>query len=180
MKSTLRFIGTIVIAIATILFIQSFSTIECTEQGIALHKEITSSDPACLQVYYYIEQYADSFDIPKKYAYGVANAETGYNGPFHWKYNHKQTSNSKAYGPMQILLSTARYVNGDEVSAKKLRNDVEYNVKTSMKYLRMLHDKYGDWKKVFGYYNTGYPRVNDYARKVCSYEPDWAGSITSR
>jgi soluble lytic murein transglycosylase-like protein len=180
MKNKLKIIGTVVVATLVTLFIQSFSTIECTEQGIALHKEITSTDPACLQVYYYIEQYADSFDIPKKYAYGVANAETGYNGPFHWKYNHKQTSSSKAYGPMQILLSTARYVNGDEVSAKKLKNDVEYNIKTSMKYLRMLHDKYGDWKKVFGYYNTGYPRVNEYARKVCNYEPDWAGSITSK
>lgn len=174
MKNKIKIILLIVLGILTIILIQSFNSISCDDNSINIRKEIQSSDPPCLQVYYYIEQYADTFDIPKKYAYGVANAETGYRGPFHWKYKHNQTSSASACGPMQIMVSTARWVNDDEVSSKKLRTDIEYNVRTSMKYLRMLHDKYGDWKIVMGYYNTGHPRVNEYAIKVCSYKPDWS------
>jgi soluble lytic murein transglycosylase-like protein len=74
---------------------------------------------------------------------------------------------------MQILLSTARWVNKDKVSREQLRTDVKYNVKTSMKYLKMLYKTYKDWAIVAGYYNTGYPRVNDYARKVVNFKIDW-------
>ena len=44
---------------------------------------------------------------------------------------------------------------------------------TSMKYLRMLHNQYKNWKIVFGYYNTGYPRVNGYAERVYNHKIDW-------
>jgi hypothetical protein len=40
--------------------------------------------------------------------------------------------------------------------------------------LRRLKNKYGDWKVVFGCYNTGRPIVNDYAHKVYNYDPQWA------
>ena len=43
----------------------------------------------------------------KRYAYGIAYAETRYKGPFHWNYNPAQTSCVGAEGPMQIMLSTA-------------------------------------------------------------------------
>jgi hypothetical protein len=42
-----------------------------------------------------------------------------------------------------------------------------------MKYLKMLYKTYKDWAIVAGYYNTGYPRVNDYARKVVNFKIDW-------
>jgi soluble lytic murein transglycosylase-like protein len=74
---------------------------------------------------------------------------------------------------MQILLSTARYLNKDNVSRERLRTDIEYNVKTSLGYLRRLYNRYKSWPIVFGYYNTGYPRVNDYARKVTNFKIDW-------
>ena len=74
---------------------------------------------------------------------------------------------------MQILLSTARYLNKDNVSRIRLRTDLKYNIRTSMGYLRRLHNKYKDWSIVFGYYNTGYPRVNDYALRVVNHKLNW-------
>ena len=141
--------------------------------SVVFRKQIKTTDPPCLQMYYFIEQYADSFNIPKKYAYGVAYVETGYNGPFDWTYNHKQVSAAGAVGPMQVMLATARSLNHDNVPINKLKNNIEYNVKTSMKLLRVLYDRHGDWKSAFCAYNTGKPGINGYAIKVCNYQPTW-------
>jgi soluble lytic murein transglycosylase-like protein len=136
-------------------------------------KEVNQKDPPCVQMYTYIEMYADTFDIPKRFAYGVANVETGYRGPFHWNYNPSQGSSAGALGPMQIMLETARRNNHDNVSKHKLRNDIQYNVRTSMLVLRKLYNKYGDWKTVFGCYNTGRPCVNGYAHRVYNHKLTW-------
>jgi soluble lytic murein transglycosylase-like protein len=74
---------------------------------------------------------------------------------------------------MQVMPSTARGLNKDNCTTEKLKNDIEYNVYTSMKLLRKLYDKYGDWKTVFGCYNTGRPCINGYAEKVYNYDFDW-------
>jgi soluble lytic murein transglycosylase-like protein len=129
-------------------------------------KQVTKKDPPCLQMHYYIEKYADEYDIPLSYAFGLAYEETGYRGPFHWKYNHKQTSSVGAVGPMQIMPATAEWMEKEDVNVKKLREDIEYNVRISMKLLRYLHNKYGDWKLVFGCYNTGRPCINEYANDI--------------
>lgn len=123
--------------------------------------------PACLQMYYSIEKYSKEYDIPKQYAYGIAYNETGYRSPFQWKYKANQISPTGALGPMQVLLSTAKWVwNDDTLSKDKVLNDIEFNIETSMKYLSMLYKQYKDWKLVFGYYNTGYPIINSYALNV--------------
>jgi soluble lytic murein transglycosylase-like protein len=140
---------------------------------VRIPDSIDQGAPPSLQMYKYIKAYADTFDIPLNYAFGIAYAETRYEGPFHWKYNPSQTSPTGAEGPMQILLSTARYLNKDLVSRERLRTDIEYNIKTSMGYLRRLHNRYKNWPIVFGYYNTGYPRVNDYAIRVTNHKLDW-------
>ena len=164
-----------VVATLIVLGVYSFRGAEIAADGesITLSKRIESSDPACLQMYYHINRYADTFNIPIKYAFGIAHVESSYNGPFHWNYNHKLTSYAGAVGPMQIMPSTAKFINKEKVSPIRLKSDVEYNVKTSMKLLRYLYDQYGDWKLVFGAYNTGHPCVNGYALKVYSYEPSW-------
>jgi soluble lytic murein transglycosylase-like protein len=125
-------------------------------------------------MYYYIEKYSEEYKIPRKYAYGVAYAETRYRGPVVWKYNHAQTSYAGALGPMQIMPATAKLINGRPIPNSTLKSDIELNVETSMKLLRRLKNKYGDWKVVFGCYNTGRPIVNDYAHKVYNYDPQWA------
>ena len=143
------------------------------KQEIRIPKIIQHDLPSCTQMYNYIKLYADTFDIPLRFAFGIASAETGYRGPFHWNYNHAQGSSAGALGPMQIMLSTARSNNHDNVSRERLRNDIEYNVRTSMKVLRKLYNKYGDWKIVFGCYNTGRPCVNGYAHKVYNHKINW-------
>ena len=142
-------------------------------QEVRIPDSIDQGSPPSLQMYKYIKAYADTFDVPVRYAFGVAYCETRYEGPFQWKYNPAQTSHTGAEGPMQILLSTARYLNKDGVSRERLRTDIEYNVKTSMYYLRRLYNRYRNWAIVFGCYNTGYPQVNGYARRVINHKIDW-------
>ena len=144
-----------------------------THQIVPDKNSVNSSSPSCMKVYEWIEHYADSFDIPKRYAYGIAWNETRYNGPFHFKYNPAQTSSANAVGPMQVKVGTARYINKDNVSIDRLRTDIRYNVMTSMKLLRRLKNKHGDWKLVFGAYNTGRPMINDYAMRVYNHKINW-------
>ena len=136
--------------------------------------KVNISSPPCLRMYDAINKYADMYNIPKVYAFGIAYKETRYNGPFDWKYRHAQTSYAGAIGPMQIMPSTADLMWRDsKVSRTKLMNDIDFNVHTSMKLLRKLHDRYRDWKTVFGCYNTGRPMINQYAIDVFNHKIKW-------
>lgn len=134
------------------------------------------TSPTSLKMYELIEKYSDEYDIPKYVAYNVAFLETRYQGPFHWNYKPAQTSFAGAVGPMQIMPSTAKFINKESVSTNVLRTNIELNIKTSMKLLRHLHDRYGDWDVVCGCYNTGRPIVNGYG-KFCAtnvnYQKNW-------
>lgn len=163
---TTLIMGAVLGAAAALILPQSFNK---PKFNINISKNVQDTDPPCLRMYHFIELYADSFQIPRHYAYGIAYAETGYKGPLHWKYNHQQTSSAGAVGPMQIMPSTAKWINKEKVSVNRLRTDIEYNVMTSMKLLRYLYDKNQDWQLAFGEYNTGRPCVNKYAKKVYSY-----------
>ena len=102
----------------------------------------TDNSPNCLKMYYFIEKYSDEYKIPKHIAYNIAYKETRYLGPFHWSYKHAQTSVVGALGPMQIMPSTSKFINKESVHLNKLKTDIEYNVRTSMKLLNHLHKKY--------------------------------------
>ena len=132
-------------------------------QEVRIPNSIDQGAPPCLQMYKYIKAYADTFDIPLNYAFGIAYAETRYEGPFQWKYNPAQISCAGAVGPMQIMPATANDVHNQKISKKNLKNNIELNIRTSMKLLHQLHNRYGNWKLVCGYYNTGRPIVNGYA-----------------
>jgi len=162
-------IGIVVGAIASTTFSVTKPEVETTQE-VRIPDSIDQGTPPSLQMYKYIKAYADTFDIPLKYAFGIAKAETGYNGPFHWKYNPAQISCAGAVGPMQVMVSTARGINKDMVSKERLRTDIKYNIYTSMKLLRRLYNLRGNWKLVFGEYNTGRPCVNGYAEKVYNYK----------
>lgn len=124
--------------------------------------------PPCVQVYRAIEKYAPENGVPKRIAYNVALHETGYKGPLDIKYKANLVSSTGAAGPMQILPSTATYLAGRKVSREELLTDVNLNVKLSMKMLSDLKKRYGSWDIALGYYNTGYPVVNDYARSIAN------------
>jgi hypothetical protein len=136
--------------------------------------DITQDGPPCLQMYYAIKKYSEEYDIPINYAFGISYAETRYQGPFHWTYNPKQTSCVGAIGPMQIMLPTGQWMWRDKkVTRAMLMNDIEFNVRTSMKLLRKLFNMHKNWKLVFGAYNTGRPCVNGYAEMVYNYNMDF-------
>jgi soluble lytic murein transglycosylase-like protein len=141
------------------------------ETAIPESSQITTKSPPCVQMFYAIEKYSEKYKIPKNYAYGIAYEETRYRGPFQWDYNHAQTSFANAVGPMQIMYPTAQFLFPDKrFSREFLKTDIDFNVECSMKLLRYLHDKYGDWKTVFGAYNTGRPLVNGYAINVFTHK----------
>ncbi len=132
--------------------------------------------PKSLQMYYHIERYADVYDVPLYVAYNIAYIETKYKGPYDWEYDPCKSSPSGALGPMQIMISTCNKINKESVSRSKLKNDIEYNIETSMKLLHRLYEKYHDWEKVCGSYNTGKPIVNSYARFCANnknYKSNW-------
>jgi len=58
-------------------------------QEVRIPESIDRGSPPSLQMYKYIKMYADTFNIPLRYAFGIANAETSYKGPFHWNYNSR-------------------------------------------------------------------------------------------
>ena len=122
-----------------------------------------SNSPACLQMYNLIEKKSDENGIPKHILYNVAWLETRYCGPFDWSYNPYQTSSAGAQGPMQIITRYAHKHAGYHVTAKELRTDLELNIDVSCSMLKNLYKTYGRWDLALGYYNTGYPQVNDYA-----------------
>lgn len=123
----------------------------------------SSNSPACLQMFNLIERKSEANGIPKYILYNVAWLETRYRGPFDWSYNPYQTSSAGAQGPMQIITRYAHEHAGYHVSPKELRTNLELNINISCSMLKNLYKRYGRWDIVLGYYNTGYPQVNDYA-----------------
>jgi soluble lytic murein transglycosylase-like protein len=165
----------------TVFFVLVIFLLSSKENGVLSIPMTSENDPikthsqtVSLQMYDAIMKYSEIYDIPKRYAFGIAYAETRYEGPFHWKYNPKQTSCVGALGPMQIMPSTGRSMWKDKTFTNEyLKNDIDFNVHTSMKLLRKLHDQYGNWKLVFGCYNTGRPMINEYAENVYNHKINW-------
>jgi soluble lytic murein transglycosylase-like protein len=128
---------------------------------------------ACIQMFESIEKWAAYYNIPKRYAYGIAYQETRYEGPFHWQYVHDRVSSVGAVGPMQIMPATGKMLD-PSANRGKLLSDIDYNVELSMKLLRRLYDKHKNWEIVFGCYNTGRPLINQYAKSVASHQIQWS------
>lgn len=168
----LKFITLIVSVVLCIMLYNRCSSPIQTED-IEFRKRITINDPPSLQLYFHIQKYAKKYNIPLEYAYGLAYQETRWCGPFHWKYNHSQTSPVGAVGPLQVMIATANGVWGRKVDIDSLKNNIELNVHTSMKLLRLLKDRHKDWKLVFGAYNSGKPIINQYALDIVDEKYEW-------
>jgi len=118
------------------------------------------------RLYASIMTYAKQYNVPLHVAFNVARIETGYKGPFHDGYNHKQISSAGALGPMQIMSQYASHYAGFKVKKPVLKDSIELNVKISMKMLSEWYSRYNDWGKAAGAYNTGRPVINNYARNA--------------
>jgi soluble lytic murein transglycosylase-like protein len=163
----------ITICIGGLVTFLSFSIKLESEESVELpySTPVTSQSAPCLRMFNSIEKYSRMYNIPRDYAYGIAYAETRYEGPFHWKYKHTQTSSAGALGPMQLMYPTAKGLfPKKKFSREELMENIDFNVHCSMKLLRNMYDRYGDWKIVFGCYNTGRPMINDYAVNVYNFK----------
>lgn len=136
--------------------------------------EVTDSTPSVI-MYNSIMKYSEEYCIPKEYAFALAYQESRYKGPAHAEYKHDVKSKAGALGPMQIMYGTAKlFVEEDEKLTKKLlKTDIDLNVRLSMRILRHLKDKHGDWGKAFGAYNTGRPIINRYAKNILNLKYNW-------
>ena len=119
---------------------------------------------ASIHMYESIRKYAQIYEIPEHIAFNVAYLETGYRGPLHFAYSPRQVSGQGAVGPMQVMPKTANFVERRRISRKELLTNIDMNVNISLKYLKYLHDEFGTWSLALGFYNTGTPTVNEYAR----------------
>jgi soluble lytic murein transglycosylase-like protein len=172
--------------VKTILFITyfvlafcvTFYTFSPTEKYVKVQVELSESSsydnktPVSLLMYELIEKYSTMYGVPKYIAYNVSYRETRYQGPFHWNYNPHQESCVGAVGPMQVLTSTCNWVNKSHYTKLQVRDNLELNIKTSMKLLGSLYKRYGNWTVVCGWYNTGKPIINEYAR-YCGSNKDY-------
>lgn len=131
------------------------------------YKEVVTSPP-CMKMFSIIEQSSDKFEIPKYILYNIAYLETNYKGPFDWRYNPFLTSSAGAVGPMQIIPRYASSFAGRYVTPAELKTNIELNIYVSCKILKSLYAKYKNWELALGFYNTGYPVVNQYATFVTS------------
>ena len=81
-----------------------------------------------------------------------------------------------AVGPMQIITRYSHSYAGRKIKESELRNNLRLNIDISCKMLTKLHNMYGRWDLALGYYNTGYPQVNGYAKYASStydYKQKW-------
>jgi soluble lytic murein transglycosylase-like protein len=119
-----------------------------------------------------IVRYAPQYDVPFQIAFNVARIETGYLGPYHSSYDHRQTSSAGCVGPMQLMPKYAKiYAKRDlnrVVTTKELKDDIDLNVHISMIILKELYERHGSWDYACGAYNTGKKTINKYARKATS------------
>ena len=149
--------------------------ISMIEERVTEKKKVEISQPLiyppCVEMHHSIEKYMQIYQVPRHISYGVAFHETSYKGPLDWNYNQAKISSAGALGPMQMMYATAKSLFPEEdFSKEKLLKDIDFNVHCSMKFLRHLYDKYGDWKIVLGAYNTGKPCVNTYAENVFNFK----------
>lgn len=141
------------------------------------YDQITQDSLPCVKMYEVIEKYSDQYLIPKHIIYNIAFIETRYHGPFDWTYKHNLGSYAGALGPMQVMPSTAKLIHNKSISKKILKNDIDFNVKTSAILLSKLYDNYKDWGKVCGAYNTGRPVINKYSKFCTSNLEYWKNWI---
>jgi soluble lytic murein transglycosylase-like protein len=171
MKIFSRLIVLLIFIFGFTLFLGWYAETSRIEAQIEVIGEVSKDMPPSMQLYHYIKKYSKEYDVPLNIAFGVAHHETGYEGPFHWRYNPKLTSIANAYGAMQIQVPTANSFSDGKVTKTDLLNNLELNVDLSMRILSYLKKKYGNWKLALGAYNTGRPVVNQYAVNISNFQP---------
>lgn len=152
----------------TLILFCSFFQVKTKVYSETLKQQIVI--PIEMQMHHALIKYAKEYCVPIEFAFAVAYEETRYTGYNHTTYNNKMISSAGAIGPMQIMLSTARGVWNNRKISKHMLYDIDFNIKTSMKYINSLYLIYYDWGYVFGHYNTGKKIKTKYSRKILNYK----------
>lgn len=169
----MRFFHLILILIGSV--IASFTFREFSDDDLVSESELKDIEwqSPSLRMYVAIKKYSAEFKIPEKIAFAFAWHETRYQGPNHQGYEWRLISKSGALGPMQIMPVAGRNFCPGKYSDSMMLNDIDYNVRTSMKLIRYLKDRFGTWERAAGAYNTGQPVVNSYAVGVAKGYYQW-------
>lgn len=71
---------------------------------------------------------------------------------------------------MQVITKYAQhhYEGEGRLNSRDLRTNIELNIDICCKKLNVLYKKYGRWDLSLGYYHTGRPIVDDYAKYILS------------
>lgn len=170
MKIFSRLIVLFIFIFGFTLFLGWYAETSRIERQIEVLGEVSEDMPPSMQLYHYIKKYSKEYNVPLNIAFGVAHHETGYKGPFDWRYNPRLTSVANAYGAMQIQVPTANSFSDEKVTRNDLLNNLELNVNLSMRILSYLKKKHGNWKLALGAYNTGRPVINQYALNISNFD----------
>ena len=109
-----------------------------------------------------ITKYASEYNIPEYIIYAVINTES--------KFDATAKSSAGAYGLMQMMPSTFKFIASDEhlgesTSFEEL-SDPDTAIRYGTYYLRYLFNKFHKWNVVFAAYNAGESKVNDWLRDI--------------
>jgi len=136
--------------------------------------DAVSLGPPNYQLYEYMKQYSELYEIPFSFALRCAAEETGYRGKLDFTYkpfiDKNRVSFADAHGPLQIQVPTANDMWDDRIITEEdLGYDIRLNVITSFRYQKYLYEIYNDWLKVYSVYNMGWQgknKVNQYAKNI--------------
>jgi hypothetical protein len=115
---------------------------------------------------------ADRHGIPREFHLALTKRESGFRfvrGP--------ATRYGQAYGPHQILCSTARELGENDCS--RLMRDADRSADLSAKYIRMGYDATGSWHGAAAFYHGG-PDRRIHGPKTAAYARAVGGSVLAR
>ena len=109
-----------------------------------------------------IAKYSSEYNIPEYIIYAVINTES--------KFDPTAKSSAGAYGLMQMMPNTFKFIASDEhlgedISFEELSNP-DVAIRYGTYYLRYLFDKFHKWNVVFAAYNAGEGKVCDWLKDI--------------
>lgn len=138
------------------------------DDSIDRAKEILKGKTGQIQVYQsegvqvdmYVKEYTKKYNVNEKVIRGMLKKETQFNVGDE-KYNANQIGDldntlGASYGPGQIKISTAKEIyikypetdiNPSDITADKLKDDIEFNIRTMCKLMGVYYDKFSKTKK---------------------------------
>ena len=93
--------------------------------------------PDNYQIWFYLDKYSQLYNVPLRYVLKCINIESSYslNNYCYSSKNIIGNIGCVSYGVMQIKFSTAQMMSKEKISREQLLNNIETNIRLSIKYL---------------------------------------------